>query len=118
MRVRARLWIVGVCMTALAACSSATQQSGPRTQEPRTTVLVENQSFADMAVYVLEQTRRVRLGNVTGLSSREFTIPERLIFGISTLRFQTDPIGSSQAPISQEIAVSPGDRLRLIIPPS
>jgi hypothetical protein len=38
--------------------------------------------------------------------------------GMATLSFQADPIGSSGAPISEEITVSEGDEVGLRIPPT
>ena len=103
-------------MVMSAACASGGQRSN-QPEGPATRVQVENQSFSDLTIYVYERGRRVRLGMVTGLSTRTFEIPDRIIFGISSLRFETDPIGSSRGSMSQEIPVSEGDSLRLIIPP-
>lgn len=83
-----------------------------------TTVLVENQAFPDMTIYVLEGGRRIRLGLANGNSSTRFVIPKYLIRNLSTLKFQADPIGSQRAPVSDEITVSPGDEVTLRIPPA
>lgn len=82
-----------------------------------TSVRVENQSFNDMTIYVYERSQRVRLGSVPGLSTRTFRIPDRMLFGISSLQFEADPLGGNRSSISQEIAVSQGQTLRLVIPP-
>lgn len=105
-----------VLILVLAAC--AARENGPEAGTMPTTVQVENQAFLDMTVYVLDGTQRVRIGMVPGNSTRTLQIPERLVFGVSSLRFQVDPVGSQRAPISQEITVSEGQALRLIIPPS
>lgn len=84
-----------------------------------TFLVVDNQSFPDMTIYVLEGGRRVRLGMAGGNSETRFRLPKYLVrSSIVTLRFQADPIGSSRAPISDEINVSPGDEIVLRIPPS
>ena len=78
---------------------------------------VENRGFADMVVYAVRGTQRVRLGTANGNSTRSFTIPTTLIRGASTLRFLADPIGGSRSPISEEMVVHPGDIVTLTIPP-
>ncbi len=60
---------------------------------------------------------RQRLGTSTAHTRMTFTIPASLMFGLTPLRFQADPIGSDRAPVTQEITVEPGDRVRLVIPP-
>lgn len=83
-----------------------------------TTVLVDNQAFLDMTIYVLESSRRVRLGTATGHSRTRFTIPQYLVRSLTELRFQADPIGGSRTPFSESIQVSPGDEVELRIPPA
>jgi hypothetical protein len=83
-----------------------------------TTLVVDNQAFADMTIYVIEGSRRVRLGMATGNSKTRFTLPKYLVRTISAVRFQADPIGSSRAPISDQITVTPGDEVTLRIPPA
>ncbi len=103
-------------MLSSGACTG-TRQNQVQVGSP-TTVQVENQSFLDVTVYVFEGGRRVRLGMVPGVSTRTLEIPERMIFGISLLRFQVDPLGSNRTPMSQEITVAPGQELRLVVPPT
>lgn len=106
-----------IALIGLAGCAASTQSGPARPEQPATTVQVENQNFLDMTIYLVQNGRRFRLGDVPGVSTRTMVIPERFIFGISSLQFQADPLGSSRAPISQSISVSQGDALRLIIPP-
>jgi hypothetical protein len=90
---------------------------GPRVsadQEP-TTVRVENQNFLDATIYVLRGSQRIRLGNVTGLTTRVLRIPDSIIFGATPLRFIAEPIASPRTPISHEIVVHPGDEIRLVL---
>jgi hypothetical protein len=65
----------------------------------------------------VRSTQRIRLGTVTGNSKRSFLLPANLIFGATPLRFLADPIGGRRTPVSDEITVSPGDNVRLVIPP-
>lgn len=101
---------------ALAGCSQS-EGDFTRPSQPRTTVEVENRSFNQVTIYVYRGSERARLGQVSGSSTQTFTIPERMLFGISTLRFVADPLAGSGSPTSHEVAVTPGDQLRLTIPP-
>jgi hypothetical protein len=83
-----------------------------------TEVMVDNQSFPDMTIYVLEGARRIRLGMAGGHTQTKFILPKHLVRQTTSLRFQADPIGSSRAPVSDEITVSPGDQVTLRIPPA
>jgi hypothetical protein len=106
-------------LLAAPACRTKGAEAGakPTAERARTTVRVENRSFLDHNVFVLRGGQRIRLGTVTGNSSQTFTIPSNLIFGISSLQFLVDPIGGSRQPISNEIRVSEGDEVQLVIPP-
>ncbi len=83
-----------------------------------TVLIVENQAFPDMTIYVIEGVRRIRLGMATGHARTKFTLPKYLVRSITPVRFQADPIGSNRAPISDEITVTPGDEVVLRIPPA
>ena len=78
---------------------------------------VDNRGFADMVIYAVSGTQRVRLGLANGNSTRSFTIPVTLTRGSGPLRFVADPIGGSRSPVSEEMSVQPGDIVTLTIPP-
>jgi hypothetical protein len=78
---------------------------------------VDNQSVADMTIYALRGSEKIRLGLATGIKVSMLTIPPYLISSATPLRFLADPIGSSRTPVSDEITVSPGDVVTLTIPP-
>jgi hypothetical protein len=81
------------------------------------TLTVENQGFTDMTIYAVSGTTgRVRLGEVTGNTTRHLAIPGYLIRTGGTLRFIADPIGGPRRPVSDELVVSPGDTVTLTIP--
>jgi hypothetical protein len=102
-----------LCVAAsLAGCGGART---PRVEDPPTTVRVVNRGFLDMTIYVLHRTQRYRLGQVSGLSTRVMRIPDHILFGITSLRFIADPIGSGASPISHEIPVVAGDEVTLEI---
>jgi hypothetical protein len=89
--------------------------SGP--PAPTTTVIVDNRSSFEMTIYVWRGAERMRLGTARAVSESRLPLPAGMVFGAATLRFQADPIGSTRAPISQEILVQEGDVIRLRIPP-
>ncbi len=100
------------------ACShgGGSPQSAPD-PNAAATVEVQNQGFADMTIYALSQGARVRLGFAGGHSTSRLPIPAYLVQGGRQVRFLADPIGSSRAPVSEEISVEPGETVELTIPP-
>jgi hypothetical protein len=108
-----------LCAMLLAACSKPPQDEGlPAPSDARTILSVDNQGFPDMTIYVINGSRRVRLGMANGNRVTELPIPPHLVRGLAQLRFLADPIGGSRAPVSEEITVGPGDEVTLTIPPS
>ena len=109
------------------ACAKAATSTSTGTLDPAAdsvpdatygTLRVDNQAFNDMTIYVIEQSgARSRIGTATGNTTTTLRIPNRLLGGARTLRFQADPIGGRDAPISQEITVIPGEVVVLTIPP-
>ena len=97
------------------ACTARSRE--PAMPQPATTVLVVNQNWLDMNVYVMRSGERIRLGTVSGGRTQRFELPRNLIFGITSLRFMVDPIGSSRTGVSYDIPVSAGDEVTLTIPP-
>jgi len=98
-----------------AGCGHAVR-SAPDPQA-ETTVRVENRNFLDMTVYVLQNSQRIRLGMVAGLSTQVFTIPSYLVRGAGQLQFELHPIGGRGNPRTESISIRPGDEINLIVPP-
>lgn len=120
-RPRSSTFTSFACALAVAATVTVAACAIPRgadrpAQEP-TYVMVVNQSFLDANVFVVRGSERTRLGLVNGNSSRRIRIPDRLLFGVTSLQFLIDPVGSARTPISNEIQVVAGEELRLVIPP-
>ena len=116
-RSLARIVAVGVTCLTLGACHHGAPEPPPGPQA-QTTLRVQNQGFPDMNIFLLRSGQRIRLGQVTGNTTTTLVIPSYALAGPTTLRFLADPIGGTRAPVSQEITVSPGDHVQLIIPPS
>lgn len=120
-RTRARLARVllagAVAAFPTTACYRPAKGGGaPEAQQP-TTLRVRNQNFLDMNIYVVRGGVRSRLGTATGNSTATFRIPTAFVQVLTVLRFQADPIGGRGAPVSEEVTVSPGDEVTLLIPP-
>jgi hypothetical protein len=105
------LWLLAV------ACSGAQASRELSTSErPTTTIQVRNQKPLDFTLYVVDGTRRIRLGMVTGMSERTFVIPPHMVIDQGFLRFQADPIGSDHVVgTNEELQVREGDALSLTI---
>ena len=116
MRALSRSLFPLLVVLALASCARRGAANAP--MEPTTLVRVENQSFSDMTIYVIEGSQRIRLGIATGSQTTTFTIPKYLMHGPRSLRFLADPIGATRTPVSDEITVIPGDQVTLTIPPT
>lgn len=126
---RPRVRLGALAASVLSACAAAGLASGcARNPRPgadeysvadtaQTTVRVQNQGFLDANVYVLRGNVRVRLGTVTGNSTAVLTIPRSLVAVVTPLRFVSVPIGGNRAPVSEEVSVSPGDEVGIVIPP-
>lgn len=111
-----RLVLSLVVLGLVVACTTRRSGRMPASSPP-SYVSITNQSWLDMNVYVLRSSQRIRLGTVGSNQTTRFTLPANLVFGATPLRFLADPIGSSQTAQSFEIVVSPGDEVRLTIPP-
>jgi hypothetical protein len=103
--------------SALLILSTCMYSKGPQQPEQPTTLRVDNQSLLDMTIYAIRGSQRVRLGIAGGLRVTTLTIPSSLVFGVTSMRFLADPIGSNRTPISEEITVAAGDEIGLLIPP-
>ncbi len=83
---------------------------------PETTVEVQNNNFYDMNIYIVRSGQRVRIGHVGGGQTRELRIPVYLAESSSRVQFLADPVGGNRTPTSHEVYITPGSRVRLIIP--
>jgi hypothetical protein len=112
----ALIYSLALFMAVLSVSSCIRRAPGAVDPRADATVRVENRGLADMTIYIVNQTQRIRLGMAPGLNTTTLRIPPDLVRG-GTVRFLADPVGSARAPVSEEISVFPGDELVLVIPP-
>ncbi|MBC7790943.1 MAG: hypothetical protein H7Z74_13435 [Anaerolineae bacterium] len=73
---------------------------------------VENRSFLDVTVYLLQQGNRQRLGMASGASTTTVMIRKQFLIGYSgELRFIADPVGSPNTIVSDAISIRPGEHI-------
>jgi hypothetical protein len=118
MRATTLSFLAAALFATVTACTPQQQPVGDLSTQTRTTLRVDNQGFADMTIYVMRGTSRVRLGLASGASSTTFTIPEDVLKTAEALRFVADPVGTARASVSQEIGVHRGDSVTMQIPPN
>jgi hypothetical protein len=106
-------WALGAA--ALSACYGRGRNAA--VPQEATSLRVRNQSFLDHNIYVLSGGTRSRLGTVSGNTTSVLRIPPSFVQPGVPLRFVADPIGGNATPVSDQISVSPGDEVQLIIPP-
>jgi hypothetical protein len=115
-KMKYRSITISLLVLAGVACKSVSPAEGINLNEPAA-VSVDNRGFSDMTVYVARDSQRQRLGLAQGNRVTVFTIPANMVGGATPLRFIADPIGSSRASVSEQITVSPGDTVVVMIPP-
>lgn len=112
----ARCLVLALALGSLACRTGRVARAGDDSAV-KTTIDVQNQGFDDMTVYALREGARTRLGIAPGNKTTVLTIPPALLSGTTFLRFVADPIGGNRTPVTEEVDVSPGDQLVLIINP-
>jgi hypothetical protein len=81
------------------------------------TVRIENLNYYDATIYVYSGPHRQRLGNVTGLGTRTFTLPRTLLTGATPGRFEVRHLARTRSRMSNSVMVNAGDEVHVRIPP-
>ncbi|HYC53100.1 MAG TPA: hypothetical protein VEB19_18495 [Gemmatimonadaceae bacterium] len=106
-----------VLLGAVSACATL-GRSPEVAEEDRATVSVDNRSYVDMTIYVVEGgASRRRLGTVSAAMRSTFVIPQSIVGNGREVMFLADPIGGARSSVSQRIWVGPGEQVVLMIPP-
>jgi hypothetical protein len=98
----------------LGACAPLSEQAELNTPETRTTLVVQNNNWSEMVIYVVRGSTSARLGSVAGLATAKFPIPDVLSGGpYGEVRIMADPIGSNRVYTSEVIHIVPGTQVEL-----
>lgn len=99
---------------ALGACAPATEQAELGAPESQTTLVVENNNWSDMVIYIARGSSRARLGSVTSMATAKFKITDAMSGGgYGEVRIIADPIGSDRTYTSPVINIVPGSQVEL-----
>ena len=114
-------WRVGALAGAvwLWGCASGSQRAddnaGP---SPQAVLEVDNRSVSDMDIFVVRTGQRIRLGLAPGSEVTRFGLPTSLITAAGFARFEAVPLtGPGEAARTEPVKVTPGDTVRLSVPP-
>lgn len=117
MNIRRNLVIAAAALTATACAPAAKQAGSGAPSRSTTTLIVMNNNWSDMAVYMVRSSVRMRLGTVTAMGKGEFAIPNAYVAGVSDLTVRADPLGSTDSYVSPPIMVFPGAQVELNLAP-
>ena len=78
------LFAAGVVALALAGCSKNQPETGIIPREP-TILRVDNQSFNDMRIYLIQGGQRIRVGTANGTRTSTFKLAKSVISGFTTM---------------------------------
>ena len=110
-----RKYLVAATVAMLGACAPAAEQAELGSPERETTLIVQNNNWHDMVIYVVTGSQRARIGSVNSMSTTRFRITDSLAGGFGQLRLVADPIGSNRAYALPIINVVPGSEVQVRI---
>jgi hypothetical protein len=100
----------------LAACAPAAEHArSGHAVERGTTLMVQNDNWSDVIIYLMRGSARTRIGHVIAMGKAEFELPAAYIVGISDVTLQAAPVGSNESYISPAIMVFPGSQVALTV---
>src|SRR6059036_4315538 len=112
-----------VCLVAVSlsmtftACTSAAHP--PRevaaVEFPGITLLVRNDNWLQVDVYLLRATTRQRLGTVSSMGTQIFRIPRALYATSGTVQLLADPIGTDETFRTEQIPVGQARQIELTV---
>ena len=115
--LRNRLWLASLLLSlTTAACHRGSFTNAPEGAKGAVGVLVQNQNFSDMDLYVVSEGLATRIGDVTGNSSARFTL-DPSFFPTSELRLIATPVGGNGRASSGPLNVTSGQTITFTIAP-
>jgi hypothetical protein len=111
-RIRFRLaGAAAVALLILVFAPGCATLGGPA--EPVGTLIIENDNPMNVNIYATRNGTRIRLGTVSGVSTREFDLRQDMLSGAGELRLVIEPIGSPRSYPAMPITVRRGDVIEL-----
>jgi hypothetical protein len=98
------------------ACHRAGFSNAPASTQGAVGLVVQNQNFYDMDVYVVSEGLATRVGDVTGNSTGRFTL-DPSFFPSNELRVIATPVGGNGRASSGALIVAPGQTISFTIAP-
>jgi len=100
-----------VAVGSAGACAPMAQARGPNgIGQEQTALIVENNNWQDMALYLLRSGTKVRIGSVPSFSKARIPLSGALI-GAGEIQLLADPIGSNRRFVTEPINVQPGQQV-------
>jgi hypothetical protein len=99
---------------ATAGCHRGGFANAPTGTQGAVGLVVQNQNFYDMDVYVVSEGLATRVGDVTGNSSAQFVL-DPSFFPSNELRVVATPVGGNGRASSGPLSVSPGQTIHFTI---
>jgi FtsP/CotA-like multicopper oxidase with cupredoxin domain len=107
--------VAAFAAAALGACAPAAEQAKLGVPESQTTLIVKNNNWQEVVIYMLRGSARARLGSVVGMGTARFRISDTMVSRAGDVRIMADPIGSTRAYTSPVIDVVPGSEVELLV---
>lgn len=99
-----------------AGCHRGGFANAPEGTQGAVGLVVQNQNFSDMDIYVVSEGLATRVGDVTGNSTARFTL-DPSFFPTNELRVIATPVGGNGRASSGALNVSPGQTIMFTVAP-
>lgn len=113
-RSTTRALALGAALAVGAACAGTGSGKAARGDA---FVEVTNHNLLDADVYLISGGQQHRLGLVTTNGRERFRVPSRLVAPPGYVQVAADLIASRGAFVSEELSMTPGDVVRLVVQP-
>lgn len=114
--MRIRRWTAALALLLVAASLSACglrSRQGPASGRQEVRVQVTNNNWSQVVVYAMRDGTRWRLGEVSTMRTRTFPLDRSMQMGAGGMEILVDPLGSSEAYLTDRITVNPGETIVL-----
>jgi hypothetical protein len=116
MHARPAILTAVVLSLAAGGCHRGAFANAPEGTQGSVGLVVQNQNFYDMDVYVVSEGVATRVGDVTGNSTARFRL-DPSFFPSNELRVVATPVGGNGRAFSGPLNVSPGQSIVFTIAP-